>query len=95
MTRAWRHATLGIVNAHRPLCTIEMIADGHAERCTGERCAFWQDGCVLARVESELAGRPEVAGLLLELRRELERGREISVGEALSHFHARLSAGRE
>jgi hypothetical protein len=77
---------------HRPLCTIELIAEGHAERCKGEECAFWQDACVLARVESELAGRPEVAGVLLELRRALEQGREVPVGEALQQFHARLSA---
>ncbi len=62
--------------AHRPLCTIELIADGHGERCPGEACAFWDRGCVLARAESELEGRPELAALLLELRGRLEAGRE-------------------
>ena len=66
---------------HRKLCTIELIAEGHAERCPGEACAFWVDGCVLERVESELELRPEVAGLLLDLRRELERGGALSVAE--------------
>ena len=37
---------------HRPLCTIELIAEGHATRCTGAACAFWDEGCVLARVEA-------------------------------------------
>ena len=80
---------------HRPLCTIELVAEGHAERCPGEACAFWQDGCVLGRVESELAGRPEVAALLLELRRELEAGRAVTTEDALRRFHERLAAGRE
>lgn len=72
---------------HRPLCTIELIAEGHAERCPGEECAFWERGCALARVEVELEGRPEVAQLLLDLRREIESGRAVAVEEA----HTRLS----
>lgn len=71
---------------HRPLCTIELVAEGHAERCPGEECAFWERGCVLTRVESELHGRPEVAGLLLGLRRELEAGRAVEVDEARARF---------
>jgi hypothetical protein len=71
---------------HRALCTIELVAEGHAERCPGEECAFWERGCVLARVESELRGRPEVAGLLLDLRRELQAGRAVEVGEARARF---------
>ena len=67
---------------HRPLCTIELIAEKHAERCTGEACPFWERGCALTRVEAQLDGRPEVAELLLELRRELEAGRELTVEEA-------------
>jgi hypothetical protein len=59
---------------HRQLCTIELIAEGHASRCPGEECAFWDRGCALARVEGELDGRPEVAQLLVNLRRELDRG---------------------
>jgi hypothetical protein len=71
---------------HRPLCTIELIAEGHAERCPGEECAFWERGCALARIEAELDGRPEVAQLLLDLRRELEAGRRIELEEARSRF---------
>jgi hypothetical protein len=71
---------------HRPLCTLELVAQGHAERCPGEECAFWDRGCVLARIETELAWRPEVAQLLLDLRRELEAGRAVEVAEARSLF---------
>jgi hypothetical protein len=67
---------------HRPLCTIEMIAEGHATRCPGERCAFWDRGCVLTRVETALDSRPEVARLLLDLRGALEQGRTVEIDEA-------------
>lgn len=60
-------------DTHRPLCMIELIAEGHATRCTGNECSYWEHGCVLARIEGELDGRPEVAALLLEVRRELDR----------------------
>jgi hypothetical protein len=73
-------------NEHRPLCTIELIAEGHAERCPGDACAFWDRGCVLARVEAELDGRPEVAQLLVDMRRELEAGRTLELDEAHSRF---------
>ena len=74
------------IPAHKPLCTIELIAEGHADRCPGDECAFWDRGCVLTHVEYELSGRPEVAQLLLDLRRELEAGRAIEIGEARSRF---------
>ena len=71
---------------HRPLCTIELIAEGHASRCPGEACPFWEQGCALSRVEHELDARPEVAALLLALRRELETGRTVEIEEAHSRF---------
>ncbi len=71
---------------HRQLCTIELIAEGHANRCPGEECAFWDRGCALKRVECELGGRREVAELLLNLRRELEAGRTVEINEARSRF---------
>jgi len=71
---------------HRQLCTIELIAEGHAQRCPGQDCAFWDHGCALARVEAQLGGRPEVAQILLDLRRELESGRDVEVEEAHSRF---------
>jgi hypothetical protein len=79
---------------HRPLCTIEMIAQGHAERCPGEACAFWERGCVLSRIEMELESRPEVVRLLLDLRGELEAGRTIEVEEARGTL-ARVLDGEE
>jgi hypothetical protein len=80
---------------HAPLCTIELIAEGHANRCPGEDCAFWEQGCLLARVQADVDGNPEVARLLLDLRRELEAGRDVSVADASAEFHRRLAAGRE
>jgi hypothetical protein len=71
---------------HRQLCTIELIAGGHAERCPGDECAFWQSGCVLTRIQYELDGRPDVAQLLVDLRRELEIGREIPIEDVRSQF---------
>jgi hypothetical protein len=87
-----RRVTRGIVRAVRPdrshkqLCTIELIAEGHAERCPGEECPFWERGCALTRIEYELDGRPDVARLLLDLRRELEAGRELDVEEVHARF---------
>lgn len=69
---------------HRPLCTLELIAAGHAARCPGKACAFWDRGCLLARIETDLDGRPEVAQLLLDLRGELEAGRTIELGATRS-----------
>ena len=71
---------------HRQLCTIELIAEGHAERCPGEQCAFWERGCALIRIEYAIEGRPDVARLLVDLRRELAAGREIDVEEVHSRF---------
>ena len=80
---------------HRALCTIELIAEGHADRCPGEACAFWRNGCALAGVEAELAGRPEVATLLLELRREVESGRDVTVEDAHDRLRDALLADDE
>jgi hypothetical protein len=62
-------------DAHRPLCTIELIAEGRATRCPASECAFWDGECLIARIESDLDRRPEVAEVLLEIRRELGRAR--------------------
>jgi hypothetical protein len=80
---------------HRPLCTLELVAEGHADRCPGEDCAFWNNGCILSRIEAEIDGRPEVAAWLLELRRRIESGHEIETAEAQALFRRRLAAGRE
>jgi hypothetical protein len=73
------------------LCTIELIADGHAERCLGESCAFWQDGCVLEAVEADLQSSPRVAALLLDLRREIEAGESVPVELARERLRGALS----
>jgi hypothetical protein len=80
---------------HRRLCTIELIANGHAERCPGEACAYWEDGCILARIEAELDGHSGVAELLLSLRHELEEAQRRTAEDAHALFHRRLSAGCE
>ena len=78
---------------HRQLCTIELIAEGHADRCPGEECAFWEQGCALTRIEYELECRPDFARLLLDLRRELEGGRELDVEEVHTRFAHLLNEG--
>ncbi len=73
------HCRMTTGDRHRPLCTIELIAEGRATRCPGSECPYWERECVLSRIEAELGGRPKVAGLLLELRRDLERAK-LAVG---------------
>src|SRR4026208_1035582 len=82
----WHGRAVKQSREHRPLCTIELIAEGHAERCPGEECAFWEHGCVLTRVETHLADRPGVARVLVGRRRELEAGRAIALEEAHTRF---------
>ena len=84
MAAAGGRATVGAMKRepHRQLCTIELIAEGHAERCTGEECPFWDHGCALQRIEAALDSRPDVARILLDLRRELEGGKELELEEA-------------
>lgn len=41
---------------------------------------------MLTRIEYELEGRPDVAQLLVDLRRELEAGRELDIEEVHSRF---------
>jgi len=60
------------MHEHHPLCAIELVSGEEASRCPGAQCAFWERGCVLARIEPELEAHPEVARLLLDLRRRLE-----------------------
>jgi hypothetical protein len=84
LTRDDLHVEHG--DEHRELCTVELIAEGHAECCPGENCPFWQRGCVLTRVEEELDARPELAALLLELRRELDAGHEVAADPVRSQL---------
>ena len=53
-------------------CHLEALV-GREARCTGDACGFWQTerGCALDGASAELAGRPEVALLLLDVRDRL------------------------
>src|SRR5262249_51302412 len=84
------------MDVHRnALCTIEMAAEGNGSPCPEERCAYWDKGCILAGVRAEVAVHPNVAQLLLLLRRELEYAKLSDDEVALRLFHQRLAAGRE
>ena len=80
---------------HRPRCTIELIAGGQGDRCPGDGCPYWENGCIFDRVEADLDGRWEVAQFLLDVRRRLESAERQSKDEEMAQFHRRLSAGRE
>jgi hypothetical protein len=81
------------------ICTIVLATDGRPEPCSGERCAYWEQGCVFDGVGPDLVAYPEVAALVLRVRRELEQIRgdkcrpENDV--AAASFRRRLAAGRE
>ena len=75
-------------------CTLRLAADGQAEPCPRERCAFWEPGgavleggCVIDRLGGDVRG-PAVAAYLLELRHSVERARDSSQAEAA---HVELS----
>ncbi len=56
------------------LCSIELVAEHQRTPCPREACAYWENaGCLLMEVGTEVSTRPEVATLLLRLRRELEQ----------------------
>jgi hypothetical protein len=77
------------------LCTIVQAAEGRTEPCTEDRCAYWEKGCILAAADSDLLTHPDVAQLLLDLRRRLERARIEDAEGEVGTFHRRLAAGRE
>jgi len=83
------------MNEPRRHCTIELTAEGHAGPCPEECCVYWENGCILGAVQSDLTEQPEVAELLLRLRRELEAAEREHGERTLEHFHRRLAAGRE
>jgi hypothetical protein len=73
-------------------CHLEALV-GREARCEGDGCGFWQDerGCVLEASRAELAGRPEVARLLLEVRDRLTAGRETHVEDEHAAFARSLN----
>ena len=69
----------GRVAANAPAMTTDTICQlerliGREAPCPGETCPFWRqgDGCVIDRATAELAGREDVARLLLAVRDRLE-----------------------
>lgn len=56
----------------RDACSLELLV-GRVAPCPGEPCPFWraEDGCVMDESTAELAGRPDVARLLLAVRDRL------------------------
>jgi hypothetical protein len=72
-----------------------LAAEGRDEPCPESHCVYWENGCILAAADTELRTRPEVAALLLGLRRQLERARAANSEGELADFHRRLAAGRE
>jgi hypothetical protein len=72
---------------------------GHAEVCPEEGCPFWTPGveerqghCAFDGLD--LNGRKDLAGWLLDLRRELEEKGEAESDVVRSRFYRRLNDGR-
>jgi len=86
--------------AHPPamtqICHLEALV-GREARCTGNACGFWQSkrGCVLEGSQAELAGRPEVVLLLLEVRDRLADGRDTLDEERHAAFARSLNKTAE
>jgi hypothetical protein len=64
-----------------PSCTLRLAAQGVAEPCPRDLCAFWEPGgavvepaCGLERLGLDVR-RPDVAAYLLELREKLDEAR--------------------
>jgi hypothetical protein len=75
------------------LCDLH-LATGAREECPRSGCAFWEDdGCAFDRVRFELQDRPDVAGWLLGIRRELERARETESSRPRGGLQAILPPG--
>jgi hypothetical protein len=80
------------------LCRLEKSL-GHEETCPEQGCPFWNAGveerqgyCAFDR--ADLNGREDLAGWLLDLRRQLERDESVDRDEIRSGFYRRLNEGR-
>jgi hypothetical protein len=76
-------------------CTLRLAAEGRAEECPRERCAFWEAGgavlggnCLIERLGVDLATRG-LATYLLEARERLEQTRDLGEAEAAHREFAR------
>jgi hypothetical protein len=82
------------------LCRLTTTLE-RVEVCPGRACAFWEPGgavlagrCALERLD--LAARPELAALLLDLRRELEvADTQAEEKELLRQLHRMLNEETE
>jgi hypothetical protein len=81
-------------------CTLRLAADGTAEPCAHERCAFWESGgvilqgdCLIERLGVDVR-RPDLAAYLLETRERLEQARDLAEAER-AHFEFSRRIGRE
>lgn len=54
------------------LCALQYHAD-RIEACPGADCPFWDEGCILERLDLDLDVRPELAHALLQVRRRVEQ----------------------
>jgi hypothetical protein len=69
----------------RETCYLEALV-GRRAACPGPECAFWhdRDGCVLDAARPELAGRRDVAALLLSVRDRLAADRDSLASDRLA-----------
>jgi hypothetical protein len=54
------------------LCALQYHAD-RIEACPEADCPFWDDGCLIERLDLDLEARPELAHALLQVRRRVEQ----------------------
>ena len=75
-------------------CALHAAA-GRVEFCPGDACVFWEPGgavveggCVLERLDLDFLRRPDLADLLLDVRRRLEaaEGQTNRKGRAMNHI---------
>jgi hypothetical protein len=64
------------------ICRLTLVAEGEAEICARDACAFWEPGgavvpggCIVDRLGTDLR-RDDLAAFLLDIRRRLERVRK-------------------
>lgn len=64
------------------ICRLVLVAEGEAETCPRDMCAFWEPGgavlpggCIIDRLGTDIR-HDDLAAFLLDIRRRLERARE-------------------
>jgi hypothetical protein len=76
-------------------CSLRLAAEGRAEACPRETCAYWEPGgavvegnCLIERLGVDLRERA-LAAYLLETRERLDRARDLAAAEAAHREFAR------